>query len=284
VRDAEGAVHWKNLGLVLGFQARYREALHCYERCRQICARTRSEVFLGKFHGNAWLRAAVIHGKLLVEDGDLAAAWRLFLEYRAMFGDDYNFSLWFGHFAADLGAYALGWTFLSNARRLQPHCPEAYQILVSIASRVPGDPADVRARIEEAKAAQAEAFQKYSRDAESPAMERACGGLRDWADGLPDAAALPRLDPDPLAGASPDVLPEWVARVAAERRPFRPWSPDEEDASGAPALPGAGEGGSGGGGSGARGLPVGLIAAGGLAVLLALLGVVLVVRGRARAA
>ena len=54
-----------------------------------------------------WVTHPTIEGVYVAvrHDGDVLLAWRLFLQYRQLFGDDYNFCLWFGDFAADAGEY-----------------------------------------------------------------------------------------------------------------------------------------------------------------------------------
>ncbi|MHC4960045.1 MAG: tetratricopeptide repeat protein, partial [Planctomycetota bacterium] len=113
VREPFVPDHWKNLGMLLGYEARFKPALHAYAECRRICRETKTPYFLGIEHGNAWLRAAMIHGKLLREEGDIHMAWRLFLEYRKHFGDDYNLSIAFGEFAMHMGAYDISFAYLS---------------------------------------------------------------------------------------------------------------------------------------------------------------------------
>ena len=217
-------VHHKNLGLVLGFQNRLGEALHHYRRARELCARTRSSIPLMMLNGNAWMRAAVIHGKLLSDDGDLRLAWRLFLEYRQAFGDDYNFCLWFGDFASSAGQYALAWRYLEAARDLQPHCTSAYHKLLEIAPRLEGSMEEVKARIEAAKASSEAARKRYEKAAESPEVQRVCGGLGDIGDvgTRPTRAAL--LDPDPLESADVANPPAWLVKAAEARAPFVPWT------------------------------------------------------------
>ena len=118
---------------------------------------------LAKWHGNAWLRAASIHGKLLTDDGDIALAWRLFAEYRTLHGDDYNFSLAFGDFCAELKQYDLAWKFLQRARFLKPQCPATYLKLEQIAARTSGTREEVRARMERAKLGARRGQQEISR-------------------------------------------------------------------------------------------------------------------------
>ncbi|MHC4974948.1 MAG: hypothetical protein ACYTG3_21765 [Planctomycetota bacterium] len=222
-------VHWKNLGLVLGYQNRLREALYAYGRARQACRAAASPFFPGLLHGNAWLKAAMIHGKLLEEDGDVRTAWRLFLEYRDMLGDDYAFSLNFGDFAFQHGRHELAWTYLTRARDLQPACPNAYQLLLQIAPRMPGDPAEIRARVVKVKD-DLERVRKIDQGGGAVwRLGRLCAGLRDGADsgGLRYGKEL--LDPDPLKGFAVDRPPEWVAKAAAQRRPFLPFVPTEAE-------------------------------------------------------
>jgi tetratricopeptide (TPR) repeat protein len=218
-------VHWKNLGLVLGYQNRLREALHAYGRARQACREADVPFFLGLLHGNAWLKPAMIHGKLLEEDGDVRVAWRLFLEYREMLGDDYAFCLNFGDFAFQHGQHELAWTYLTRARDLQPACPNPYQLLMQLAPRVPGDPAEVKARVAKAKEELERTRKNYRTGDAAWRLNRLCAGLRDGADsgGLRYAKEL--LDPDPLAGFGLGRPPEWVVKAAGLRQPFRPFEP-----------------------------------------------------------
>ncbi|MHC4547251.1 MAG: hypothetical protein ACYTEZ_00620 [Planctomycetota bacterium] len=236
-REPHRPIHHKNLGLVLGYQNRLKEALHHYGRARELCRRTRGSLPLILRHGNAWLRAAMIHGKLLTEDGDARLAWRLFLEYRSVFGDDYNFSLWFGDFAASLGQYDLAWRYLEHARDLQPLCTVAYHQLLQIAPRTRGSAEEVRQRIETAKAAFEAARARYVAKQEMPDVKRVCGGLGDIGDLGTQPDRAPLLDPDPLAGHDAANPPTWLAKVAASRRPFEPWRPPatQEAAEGAAA-------------------------------------------------
>jgi tetratricopeptide (TPR) repeat protein len=224
--------HHKNLGLILGFQNRLKEALFHYRRARELCR----GLPLMLLNGNAWLRAAVIHGKLLSADGDLRLAWRLFLEYRAAFGDDYNFCLWFGDFAASAGQYTLGWRYLEAARDLQPHCTATYHKLLEIAPRTEGTMEEVKARIEAAKASSEAARARYESAAESPEVQRVCAGLGDVGDIGTQSDRAPLLDPDPLEGADAENPPAWLTRLAAARQPFVPWTRSASEASG-PTLP-----------------------------------------------
>ncbi|MHC4135004.1 MAG: tetratricopeptide repeat protein [Planctomycetota bacterium] len=224
-QEPHRAVHHKNLGLVLGFQNRLKEALYHYRRARELCVPTPTGNTLMLLNGNAWMRAAVIHGKLLTGDGDLHLAWRLFLEYRQAFGDDYNFCLSFGDFAASLGEYTLAWRYVEAARDLQPHCTAAYHKLLEIAPRTEGTLEKVRARIEAAKAASEAARERFKGSEESPAVQRVCGGLGDIGDLGTQPSRAPFLDPDPLKGADVASPPAWVLAAAEERDAFRPWTP-----------------------------------------------------------
>lgn len=224
-REPSEPVHWKNLGLVLGYQNRLREALYAYSRARRACRETAAPFFLGPLHGNAWLKAAVIHGKLLEEDGDVRIAWRLFMEYRAMLGDDYAFCLNFGDFLAQHGRYELAWIYLSRARDLQPACPNAYQLLLQIAPRLPGEVAEVRARVVKAKDDLERARENYEAGGAAWRLGRLCAGLRDGADSGGRLQARELLDPDPLAGFGIERLPDWIGDAAAARRPFQPFDP-----------------------------------------------------------
>jgi len=221
-------VHWKNLGLVLGYQNRLREALFAYGRAREACHGMIAPFFPGLLHGNAWLKAAMIHGKLLEDDGDLRIAWRLFLEYRQMLGDDYSFCLNFGDFVSQHGQHELAWTYVSRARDLQPSCPNPYQLLLQIAPRTSGDPAEIRARVTKAKEDLERVRQEYRAGGAAWRLGRLCAGLRDGADrgGLRKAKEL--LDPDPLAGLGLDRPPDWLLNAAERRRPFEPFEPPTE--------------------------------------------------------
>ncbi len=225
--EPNSPVHHKNLGLVLGFQDRLREALYHYRRARELCVRAPAGLPLMLLNGNAWMRAAVIHGKLLTDDGDLRLAWRLFLEYRQAFGDDYNFCLWFGDFATALGQYSLAWRYLEAARDLQPHCTMSYHKLLEIAPRTEGTREEVKARIEAAKAAAEAARERYKAGKESPEVQRVCGGLGDIGDLGTQPSRAPLLDPDPLAGADVAKPPAWLVAAAEARKPFEPWLPPD---------------------------------------------------------
>jgi len=258
--------HWKNLGLVLGFQGRLAEALHAYARARELCGQIRSSFFVGLLHGNAWLRAATIHGTLLADDGDLREAWRLFLEYRAMFGDDYNFSLAFAEFCFHHGRFELAQRFYEHARDLQPRCKQAYQRLVELATKMPGTREAREQRLREARAAYEAIKARYDDREEDPNVLRMCAGTRDLIDGGHFEGVAPLLDPDPLAGLSAENPPAWLLEAAATRRPFRPFVPGEREGAGEERRDG-----EGGGGEGARGEgTLGTWLAGGAALLAAL--------------
>ena len=221
-------VHWKNLGLVLGYQNRLRDALYSYRRAREACRRMNAPYFPGLLHGNAWLKAAMIHGKLLEDDGDLRVAWRLFLEYREMLGEDYAFCLNFGDFAFQHDQYELAWTYVTRARDLQPSCPNPYQLLLQIAPRASGDQMVVRARVVRARENLERARKEYQTGGAAWRLGRLCAGLRDGADsgGLRGAKEL--LDPDPLAGLDLGRPPDWHLTAAERRRPFEPYVPPAE--------------------------------------------------------
>jgi len=230
--------HWKNLGLMLGHQNRVRGALRAYERARELCRERSAPVPLAYFHGNAWLKAAMIHGKLLENDGDVRLAWRLSLEYRALFGDDYNFSLNFGEFAFHMGEYDLAWTFLTRASRLQPFCAIPRQLLLMTAQRMRGPADEARARIKKARAEFREAQRRFKPREESASVKRTCAGLLDRTGGDRTGGPTARLDPDPLAGLTADAPPRWILAAAAQRSPFDPDTPDP-DASDGPDRPDA---------------------------------------------
>ncbi len=244
--EPDQPIHWKNLGLMLGHQNRLRAALRAYERTRALCKSVEGPIPLGAFHGSAWLKAAMIHGKLLEEDGDLRLAWRLFLEYRTMLGDDYNFCINFGEFAFHIGQFDLAWAFLTRARDLQPFCLMPHQLLLMTALRLQGPAEEVKQRIETAREAHREAQRRFRPSDESPALKRLCGGLRDRISSGMARAVAELLEPDPLAGLGPDSPPEWITTAAAARQPFRPDAPDPEEAgsgrgeSEAPVAPSGG--------------------------------------------
>jgi hypothetical protein len=189
-----------------------------------------------------------------------------------MFGDDYNLSLWFGDFAAALGAYDVAWRYLERARDLQPRCVAARQKLVEIAPRTGGAREEVMARVEAAKKDFLEAQAKYPVEEETPTMKRICGGFGDLGDiGVaPVRAGL--LDPDPLAGTDTDHPPPWVVEAEKAREPFVPWQPGEVE----------GAAGGGGGAVAARPPRAGWLplAAAGLALVLAAATLLLVFRRR----
>ena len=209
---------WKNLGLVLGLRSRFREALVAYAKVRELSQVHRGSHILALRHGNAWLRAAMIHGNLLPEDGDIKLAWRLFWEYRSLHGDDYNFSLAFADFAYDKGRYELAQRYYDHTKKLQPFCIHSYQRLVEIAVRLPGG-ADTRAkRIKEAKEAHKNANDRYVTRHIDENMKRICAGMQE--DRVTETDAGPRfLDPDPLKDFGIENLPDWVTAVAAKRLP-----------------------------------------------------------------
>lgn len=237
-QEPNQAVLWKDLGLVLGYQNKLRAALHAYEQARRLCETPRTGFPLALLHGNAWLKSAMIHGKLLEEDGDLLLAWRLFLEYRALHGDDYNFCFNFGDFAFHMGEYQLAWDFLSRARDLHPFCPAPYQLLLTVALRIPGStPAEAKARIDRTNEEFRVARERYLPREQSPEMTRICSGLRDGGDVSRPPGYAPPIEPDPLAGLSPADAPEWIRKAALRRRPLRPYDPAIDDPP--PAKPGA---------------------------------------------
>lgn len=242
--EKEGHVpkHWKNLGLLLGYQARYREALYAYRKCRELCRKASRRFFLGVLHGNAWLRAALIHGKLLEDDGDIHTAWRLLMEYRRLFGDNYNFSLAMGEFALHTRNYDVAYAFIRHARDLQPFCPMPYSMLLSIAGRTGGTPEVVKQRVEEAEKAFRAARERFKAREENATLKRLCGGLRDVEDGAPmPGPKVMRLNPDPLAGMTADELPEWLVPIAKRRDPFRPFDPKKDAVKDRVAMPGVDE-------------------------------------------
>ncbi len=256
--------HWKNMGLLLGFQARLKEALYAYGRAREACAQRAGSEFLAVLHGNAWLRAALIHANLLPEDGDLLAAWKLLLEYRAIFGYDYAFSLAFAEVAFEHGEYAWAARFYEHARSLLPHCPQAYQRLVELAPRLPGTSEERKARIEKAREEYESNKARFSAREEDVNLVRLCSGTRDIADGRLYQGLTPPPDPDPLAGLGPDKPPDWLVAAASKRKPFVPVTglSSEPGGPGSPA-PRKGEGAGGrdafpwlavGGGAGALAL------------------------------
>jgi hypothetical protein len=218
-------VHWKNLGLVLGYQNRLREALYAYGRARETCGPMGSPFFPGLLHGNAWLKAAIIHGKLLENNGDLRIAWRLFLEYRGMLGDDYSFCLNFADFAFQLDQHELAWRYADRARELQPACPNPHQLLLQIAPRMPGEPAEIKARLTRTRTELERARKEYRTGDAAWRLARLCSGLRDGADSGNYRQAEALLDPDPLAGYGPDRPPDWLLAAAERRRPFEPFDP-----------------------------------------------------------
>jgi len=228
--EPERPVHWKNMGLVLGYQNHLRTALYAYDRARELCTTDGGPNAMALLHGNAWLKAAMIHGKLLESNGDLRQAWRLFLQYRAMFGDDYNFSFNFGEFCYHMGEYDLAWTFLSRAAEIHPFCPTPYLLLVPVAQRMTsGTPEERKERRTQAKARLKKVREAYNSRVESQQLKRICGGLRDLGDGGLRSEGAPRLDPDPLKGLSPDAPPAWLLAMAAKREPFTVFNPSVEE-------------------------------------------------------
>ena len=223
IEDEPGvANHWKNLGLILGYEGRAREALVAYGRTRELSEAAKTPFFLGVLHGNAWLRAAMVHGKVL-PDGDPVQAWKLLLQYRAMLGDDYNFSLAFGEFALELDALAVAERFFQNARSLVPHCVQPYQRLLDVASRWP-DPKERKAKRDHARKEFQEARKRSKGTDESHQVRRLCGGTADYGDvTTPKRSDI--LEPDPLAGFDEQHPPEWVLEAARTREPFRPYDP-----------------------------------------------------------
>jgi len=228
--EPDRPIHWKNLGLFLGYQNHLRSALYCYKQSREACRKLGGQFPVALLHGNSWLKAAMIHGKLLEAEGDLRMAWRLFLQYRLMFGDDYNFCFNFGEFCFQMGQYEQAWTFLTRAAELQPFCPNPYQLLLPVAQRMTsGTPEERKARREKAKADLQRVRERYLSRNESPAVKRMCGGLRDLGDGRLKAQRMPFITPDPLAGETPDNAPLWIVTAADRRDPFVPYDPSVEE-------------------------------------------------------
>ncbi|MHC4341735.1 MAG: hypothetical protein ACYSX0_16170 [Planctomycetota bacterium] len=214
-------LHWKNIGLLLGLEGRNREALIYYGKAREIC-HAGSSTGEALLHGQAWLRAAMIHGKLLEQDGDLPQAWRLFMEYRSIFGDSYNFAISFGEFLFHQRQYDLAYTFLVHARDLQPSCPRPYQQILRTVQRMTGATEELRKK---AKMDAEEASKRFDSAAASDALSRLCGGLWDYSDGGTIPLQPPRLDPDPLEGFGPRKLPGWLEKATKGRDTFRPYDP-----------------------------------------------------------
>jgi tetratricopeptide (TPR) repeat protein len=229
--DPDQPEHWKNLGLTLGYQSKLPDALYAYRRARKL-AREQSRAYpIHLLHGNAWLKAAMIHGKLLEADGDLETAWRLFLEYREMFGDDYNFCFNFGEFCFHVEQYELAWTFLRRAADIHPFCPNPFLLLVRVAQRLTdGTPEERKARREKVKAELEEARKLYSPSEESHTVQRICGGLQEWGDERMVSGPADRIDPDPLAGfKSTSAPPAWLTERAKEREPHVLFDPPVEE-------------------------------------------------------
>ena len=222
--------HWKNLGLLLGHEGSLLEALHAYGKSRELCAKARTSFFLGLLHGSAWLKPAMIHGKLRPRDGDLLTAWNLFLEYRQMFGDDYNFCFNFGDFLFHMGQYELSQIFIERARDLQPFCHMPHQLLMLLAHRLPGTAEEVKQRIKEAE----EGVERTRSQDDSPSLRRLCAGLTDRFDTGHLAGETDRIAPDPLEGFDASRPPPWLVEAAEKRAPFKPFEPvlDRADGSG----------------------------------------------------
>ncbi len=217
-------VHHKNLGLVAGFQNRLPEAAYYYRKARELCARDPNRR-LAFFHGNAWLRAAEIHGHLLERNGDVLLAWRLFMEYRARHGDNYNFAIAFGRFASINRRYSLAWRFFQHAAKLQPHCTVPFLELIRIAPRVGKTreeadqlSADTKERLEKVQA-------RYAGTDEPHDVARVCAGLRDDPRLRSSPKNLAMEGDDPFAELSADKPPAWVQKITEEREPYEPWTP-----------------------------------------------------------
>ncbi|MEE8104411.1 MAG: tetratricopeptide repeat protein [Planctomycetota bacterium] len=224
--DPSRAETWKNLGLVLGLQSRLREALVCYRRVAELSRERLGNYGFALVHGNAWLRAATIHGTLLEDDGDLLLAWRLLLEYRSVHGDDYNFALAFGGLCFDYDQYALAHVYYEHAKNLRPFCIAPYQRLRELAARLPGTAEERRKRSEAAKIAFEAANDRHVVRNISVRLRRICGGMSETFKSRPRDSEPAILTPDPLAGFNPNNPPPWLAELAAARDPFRPYDPD----------------------------------------------------------
>jgi len=225
-KNPEHPAHWKNLGLVLGYQNLLDPALYAYRHARRISRELGRGDEIARRHGNAWLKAAMIHGKLREADGDLDTAWRLFLEYRAMFGDDYNFCFNFGEFCFHMEQYELSWRYLRRAAEIHPFCPNPWLLLVRVAQRLStGTPEEQKERRENVKKELDEARKRFAPSQNSHAVKRVCGGLQEPEGEELNRGPAPRLDPDPLAGLAPDAPPAWVRAKAEEREPHERFDP-----------------------------------------------------------
>lgn len=221
-KEPDFAAHWKNLGLVLGYRNHLREALYCYARVRNLTGGAKGATAESLLHGNAWLRAAMIHGKLLELDGDLEKSWDLFMQYRAVFGDDYNFCFSFGEFLFHVGEYDLSWKFLTHARDLQPSCPNPRLVMVRVVQRLSEGTREERAQLRKQTKEGLEAVQReYSAVSEMPSFKRICAGLTDLGDAeIRNVPAKP-IEPDPLAGYGPgQPAPDWLLAKAKKRETF----------------------------------------------------------------
>ena len=232
--------NWKNLGLLLGNGGELKRALHAYGKSRELCEKAKTSFFLGLLHGSAWLKSAMIHGKLLSSDGDMLVAWNLFVEYRQMFGDDYNFCVNFGDFAFHTGQslretddgqmssvlYELAQVYLERARKLHPFCRNTHLLLLQLAPRLKGTSEEATKRIKEAM----EAVDRLHGQNPGPHLAQLCGGLIDRSDPGSVAGQSERIKPDPLKGFDEGQPPPWILAVAESRDPFKPYEPAPDGA------------------------------------------------------
>ncbi|MHC4953982.1 MAG: tetratricopeptide repeat protein, partial [Planctomycetota bacterium] len=228
--ESDMPAHWKNLGLVLGYQNHLHAALFAYRRARETSREFGGRYPVALLHGNAWLKSAMIHGKLLESEGDILLSWRLFLEYRAMFGDDYNFCFNFGELCYQLGQYELAWTYLSRAAEIYPFCPNPFQLMVPVAQRMTtGTPEERKLRREKATEDLQRVREAYIPREETPQLKRTCGGLQDRGDSAVSSGRAPLIDPDPLREYSADKPPAWILAIAEQRDPFAPLAVSDEE-------------------------------------------------------
>ncbi|MHC4448826.1 MAG: tetratricopeptide repeat protein [Planctomycetota bacterium] len=229
--DRQQPEHWKNLGLTLGYQSKLPSALYAYRHARTLARAQSRNTQIVYLHGNAWLKAAMIHGKLLEADGDLKVAWRLFLEYREMFGDDYNFCFNFGEFCFHMGQYELAWTYLRRAADIHPFCPNPFLLLVRVSQRLTeGTPEEREARREKVKTELEEARRLYKPSEESHTVRRICGGLQERGEERMVGGPTGLIEPDPLDGLRADGSPPaWLVAQAEARDAHQLFDPSIDE-------------------------------------------------------
>jgi hypothetical protein len=111
-------------------------------------------------------------------------------------------------------------------------------MLLNVAKKTAGTPEEVTARVDLADKEYRAARDRFKAREENYRLKRICGGLLDVSEGgrIPGEKVM-QIHPDPLEGADPDVLPDWLAAEAKKRRAFVPYDPAGDPAWAKPAEP-----------------------------------------------